>query len=52
MDVVKEEPLKSRPLNAQKAEKAMNECIRHANFANPGVASLVAVEDWEESLSK
>ena len=47
-----EEKPKGRPLDPEKGAFIMNECSRHANFANPEVKSLAESEDWEDNLPK
>ena len=52
IDVIGDTIPSKRPYDPDKARRAMEECQRHVNFANPDVVRLADDEDWEDKVSK
>lgn len=52
VDVVSVPVVAKRSYDTERAQKLMEECDRHCNFANPEVKTLEEDEEWEEKIAK
>lgn len=52
IDVESVSPPNVTPYETEKANRAMREVDRFADFANPNVDLIDSGDDWEESINK